>query len=153
MDDKRLCDICCTSSRYRGNYNMTRYILLCVILIPYYTFFTTMDAAGFIVPFTNWTLLATTAALLLSINASKSSLYSRHVFCGKINHEAFVLQATHHWIITISQLMNLIVAPVYWTMLHSKEMEANKNSPLICWHERLVHSLPIIVSTTNFIIS
>ena len=62
-----------------------------IILIPYVTFFKVQDPTYFLVPFTNWTLILTTIALIMSIRAIGLKQYSRHAFCGKVNDEAFGL--------------------------------------------------------------
>ncbi len=44
-----------------------RYLGLFLVLMCYCTYFMYMDWHGFLIPFTNWTLMLTTASLIASI--------------------------------------------------------------------------------------
>lgn len=60
-----------------------RFLLLMLISVPYYTSFTTLDWHGFMVPFTNWTLIMTTIGVIMSIYASyDGKRYGRHALCA-----------------------------------------------------------------------
>jgi hypothetical protein len=51
-----------------------RYLMLAGTLTCYVTYFLYMDADGFFIPFTNWTLMLTTISLISSIQASKDTV-------------------------------------------------------------------------------
>ena len=109
-----------------------RIVLLLIISVPYYTCFTNLDWHYFMVPFTNWTLLMTTVGVAMSIYAGyDGKRYGRHALCAlnspfvddSVRHSqsnTFCLQAVHHFILNMALIMNSIVVPVYWTLLHKR---------------------------------
>lgn len=59
----------------------------------------------------------------------------------------------HHFILNMALIMNAIVVPVYWTILHKRQMEEYRNDYGIRVHQRLVHTIPATVCVANFMLS
>ena len=120
----------------------------------------------FAVPFTNWSLMLTTATLILSIWAGydtfdfgKNSLH-RHSRTNQGFGRAIKLQATLHLLYTLSIIMNFVVMTVYWTLLHREQMLTEGNCDKTgCknWgralHLCIVHTIPGTVCLINAYIS
>jgi hypothetical protein len=117
------------------------------------------DLKYFLVPFTNWTLILTTATLVLSTWAGyddydfgKNSLF-RHSRTNASFGRALTLQACLHVLYTISLMCNFVVMSVYWSLLHKSEM-ANEGKILgRRYHLIIVHSIPGITCLVNAYIS
>ena len=86
----------------------------------YVTYFLFMDMDGFLIPFTNWTLVITTLSIIASIQASTDE----HSF-GKdslqTSDTAIYTQARHHVLYTLAVLMNFICVGFYWFMLRDEQ--------------------------------
>jgi hypothetical protein len=99
-----------------------------------------MDADGFFIPFTNWTLMLTTVSLWTSIKASgdqinfgKDSLSTSDTACH--------MQARHHMLYSLCIICNTIVVGFYWFMMRTEQQGIHDS-----WgkqlHLELVHSVP-----------
>ena len=60
------------NGKINGSQRM-RYLMLGMTLMCYVTYFLYMDADGFFIPFTNWTLMLTTVCLWSSIQAANDT--------------------------------------------------------------------------------
>jgi hypothetical protein len=118
----------------------------------------------FCVPFTNWTLMLTTATIVLSIWAGydtfdfgKNSLH-RHSRTNEGFGRAIKLQATLHLLYTLTIIMNFVVVCVYWSLLHREQMTTeglcdpngyNCKQLGRAVHLKIVHSIPAICCFVN----
>ena len=63
------------------------------------------------------------------------------------------IQALHHMLYTVSLICNLVVMTVYWTILHSEQMEIHSQDPIVgggrCFHLKIVHTIPGITCLIN----
>jgi hypothetical protein len=79
-----------------------------------------MDWHGFFLPFTNWSLMLTTASLMASISAADDE-----VNFGKDSlqrsEDAVYLQARHHLLYTISLVTNFICVAFYWFIMRDEQ--------------------------------
>ena len=147
---------------------IVRFICLVLILVPYGTAAMYENLRYFCVPFTNWTLMLTTATLLLSIWAGydtfdfgKNSLH-RHSRTNEGFGRAIKLQATLHLLYTLTIIMNFVVVCIYWTLLHKEQMTSegqcdtngrNCKNWGLATHLKIVHSIPALCCFTNAFIS
>ena len=112
------------------------------LMVPYFTSYLYWDWHYFLVPFTNWTLIITTASIAHSICASN------HRHSLKLN-----FLANNHILYTMAITMNFVVMSVYWSFLHKEQVKIHYNDPGVghgrVVHLCLVHSIPGICCTIN----
>lgn len=111
----------------------------------YVTYFLYMDADGFFVPFTNWTLMLTTYCMILSISAANDTTnFGKDSL--QTSDRAVYLQAKHHLIYTLTIICNFIVCVFYWFMLRDEQQNIHGKHEEYGWgrslHLEMVHSLP-----------
>lgn len=114
-------------------------------LMCYVTYFLYMDADGFFIPFTNWTLMLTTLSIWYSIQACSDT-----VNFGKdslqTSERAVYIQAKHHLLYTICIVCNFIVMFFYWFMMRAEQQQIHGAHEEYGWgrsvHLELVHSVP-----------
>ena len=108
------------------------------------------DSRHFLIPFTNWTLMLTTASIYLSYSAAKDPV---HFSRSAKSETAIKKQAWHHLLYSLSILFNLVVVVVYWSMLHEKAVEKWKDTPIYgpgrVRHLYTVHTFPAISCLIN----
>jgi hypothetical protein len=81
-----------------------------------------MDADGFFIPFTNWTLIVTTFSLISSIAASSDSVnFQKDAL--QTSETALYIQARHHLLYTITIVMNFICVSFYWFILREEQQK------------------------------
>lgn len=119
--------------------------MLGMTLMCYVTYFLYMDADGFFIPFTNWTLMLTTVCLWSSIQAANDTTnFGRDSL--QTSDKAISLQARHHLLYTICIVCNFIVCSFYWFMLRDEQQNIHGKHEDYGWgrslHLELVHSVP-----------
>jgi len=122
-----------------------RYLMLGGTLLCYVTYFLYMDLDGFFIPFTNWTLMLTTASLISSISASNDSTnFGKDSL--QTSDSAVHLQARHHLLYTMTIVCNFIVVFFYWFMMREEQQNIHGQHEDFGWgrsiHLELVHSMP-----------
>ena len=122
-----------------------RYLSLFLVLRCYVTYFLYMDADGFFIPFTNWTLIVTTFSLISSIAASSDSVnFQKDAL--QTSETALYIQARHHLLYTITIVMNFICVSFYWFILREEQQKIHGTHEQFGWgrslHLELVHSVP-----------
>lgn len=129
-----------------------RYLMLTGVMMCYVTYFLYMDADGFFIPFTNWTLMLTTISLICSISASNDT-----VNFGKdslqTSDSAVNIQARHHLLYTLTIICNFIVSSFYWFMLREEQQQIHGKHEDFGWgrsvHLELVHTIPGVACFVN----
>ena len=126
-----------------------RKILLALLALPYTTAVFFSDLDKFFRPFTNWTLMISTATLLFSIWAGEPGHLTG--FCPNCLSckKAACLKIIFHILYMLSIMMNIVVMSVYWTILHSDLMKDEGKELGRAVHLVLVHSLPGTISFIN----
>lgn len=94
--------------------------MLSGVLMCYVTYFLYMDADGFFIPFTNWTLMLTTVSLICSISASNDNAnFGKDSL--QTSDSAVNVQARHHLLYTLTIVCNFIVTSFYWFMFREEQ--------------------------------
>ena len=122
-----------------------RYLGLMLVLSCYVTYFLFMEPAGFLVPFTNWTLMLTTASLVASIQAAGDTTNFGKDALSR-GEAAVWLQARHHLLYTLTIVCNFICVAFYWFLLRDEQQQIHGAHETLGWgrslHLELVHSEP-----------
>jgi len=131
-----------------------RYMALLGTLFCYVTYFLYMDADGFFIPFTNWTLMLTTVSLLCSISAANDTTnFGSEAL--QTSDTAVNVQARHHLLYTLTIVCNFIVTGFYWFMLREEQQHIHGKHQDYGWgrslHLELVHSVPGVACFVNAI--
>lgn len=129
-----------------------RWLCLGALGSCYVTYFLYMDLDGFLIPFTNWTLIITTLSIISSIQASTDT-----VNFGKdslqTSDKAVYEQARHHVLYTLAIMMNFICVGFYWFMLRDEQQEIHSKHETNGWgrsvHLEMVHSVPACSTIVN----
>jgi len=61
--------------------------------------------------------------------------------------------ALQHFLVTISVLMEVVIMPIYWGMLHEGAMRNAAGDPVKVFYQWWAHSIPAMASCGNFFIS
>lgn len=122
-----------------------RYVGLFLTGCCYVTYFMYMDWHGFFIPFTNWTLMITTASLIASIQAADDTTnFGKDAL--QRSEEAVFRQARHHLLYTMSITCNFIIIAFYWFLLREEQQGIHGSHETKGWgrslHLELVHSVP-----------
>lgn len=135
-----------------------RKVMLLLILMPFVTSYVYWDWHYFLVPFTNWTLIISTAYICMSLRAgSDRDNFSKLAIDPRIAGERYArslkLQAIHHLLYTFAIICNFVVMSVYWPVLHSEQVKLHYNDPGVghgrVFHMKIVHSIPGTVCLIN----
>mgnify|MGYP007078273797 CR=1 FL=1 len=122
-----------------------RYLGLFLVSMCYVTYFMFMDWHGFFIPFTNWTLMLTTASLLASIQAANDTTNFGKDALSR-GESAVWLQARHHLLYTLCIVCNFICVAFYWFLLRAEQQQIHGSHETLGWgrslHLELVHSVP-----------
>jgi hypothetical protein len=85
-----------------------------------------MDWHGFFIPFTNWTLMITSASLIASIQAANDTTnFGRDSL--QRSEDAVFRQARHHLLYTMAIVCNFICVSFYWFLLRNEQQQIHGN--------------------------
>ena len=128
----------------------------------YYTALVYFNPKTFLVPFTNWTLMFTTASIMLSYRAATDTKHfgysslvppDKKASVEKVNEfkKTLKLQASHNFLYFGSLISNIVVMSVYWTILHEQALQEFGNNPGKRLHLYTVHVFPGFACLLNVI--
>ena len=149
------------SNRKKNQYQNLRIMCLFFLATQYITAWTYFEVKYFFVPFTNWTLMVTTASVLCSYwAATDDKHYKEPLWSNKTPDEiynTFAIQARHNLLYTVAILFNFITMTVYWSVIHTKEVAKYKDMPDVgagrVFHLYTVHMIPGMVCFCNTVIT
>jgi len=101
------------------------------------------DASDFKSYFTNWGLCFTLMSLVATIVAPYDLK-----FASKPNK-----MALQHFLVTISVIMEMVVMPIYWGMLHEGVMRNAGGNQEMVFYQWCAHTIPAMASWGNFFIT
>lgn len=121
-----------------------------MVALPYITIAFYSELHKFFRPFTNWTLMISTATLIFSNLAGTDYHNGFCVNCINCNEPRIInLKILFHVLYTLSIMCNFVVMSVYWTMLHKNLMQDEGKVFGRAVHLVLVHSIPGITCFIN----
>ena len=122
-----------------------------MLATQYVTGFLFFNPKIFLVAFTNWSLMITTASILSSYwaaNDMKHFGYNSLISKDAI-HSAARKQATHNLLFSFSVICNLVVVAVYWPFLHQDLVVKFSDYPGRIFHLHTVHIIPALCCLVN----